>query len=138
MRKPENAPNDTIAESALRKIVTAYGRRPPTVTRPQAFAKAARLYNDIEQGRSYAGAPSKTAKPNSDSLKRYAMLIRAEEMYDSSNAFYRLTLVYKIGKILERMGENTPNVPRDINHLIMTSLLSTVITPASLMMRIAR
>lgn len=80
------------ADTALQKIVASYGRRAPMLTRTQAFAKAARLYNDIDEKRLYAQVPEDDRKMMMALVQRYALLLRSEETIEHSPAYYPLAL----------------------------------------------
>ena len=67
------------ADTALQKIVASYGRRAPMLTRTQAFAKAARLYNDIDEKRLYAQVPEDDRKMMMALVQRYALLCAARK-----------------------------------------------------------
>lgn len=80
------------AEIALQKIITSYGRTRPMVTRLQAFAKASRLYNDIDEERQYTNLPADSKSMVLRLLQLYALLIRSQERIEDSIAYYPLAL----------------------------------------------
>jgi hypothetical protein len=114
--------NDTIAESALRKIITAYGKKPPSTTRLQAFAKAARLSNDIQDKRSYPDIPERDRDLILMYLKTYAFLIRAQEVLESSFTYIPAVLSHRLLKWSEEISQQRPNpLPKAILMIALAS-----------------